>query len=150
MRSSRTFRRSRRTTPGSKALIFRYPFAKELRVTARQVNEWNGREGNQTRCYVSKEGLTVLTYTVSLEAGVSFKQLSSTYDALQKERADFVAFVKMQNNDARELRPGNPHAQLTSTRPAYSPTTAVGAVREIFDQCNGRRVPYLTERGLCD
>jgi hypothetical protein len=98
------------TAANKKALIFRYPF-KDIKVTPKQLNEWNAREGNQTRLFISKEGQTVLTATLSLEAGLSFKQLTSFYSAIQKEREDFIELVKTQNA-ARER---SPEERLTQT-----------------------------------
>ena len=77
---------------GTKPYIeFRYAYAK-LRSTAAHIAAWNNAPGRATRARLAGAA-TVLGGTLACDAGLSFAQLRTHYDQLQRERVAFQNFA---------------------------------------------------------
>jgi hypothetical protein len=80
-----------RSTP-KKAIFFVFDYG-SLKATDQKLNEWN-HQFLHTHASRSKEGRLSLVASISLEAGVTLRQLSALYAEIQEERESFQKFVK--------------------------------------------------------
>ncbi|MFO0864026.1 MAG: hypothetical protein U0744_05125 [Gemmataceae bacterium] len=81
-----------RTAPKKRDLFFIYDYA-DLATTREKLNDWNFGFGH-THGATNKDGKATLQASLSLEAGLTWQQLISFYEEIQRERRDFEAFVK--------------------------------------------------------